>query len=149
MGLFNRGKQERQRADEDRARRERQEQLFTGHIVPNPVTRGRMKPIPNYRDVATQAIALSGKPAQAVNLSEVTGQVSMSVVNMLQKLCPKVGLDWDDMIIVLGRQDFTTDILSDYLSTCGMAGPMINDRISEQLSEFPQQLSRAIVAGRF
>jgi hypothetical protein len=43
--------------------------------------------------------------------------------------------------MVMGRPDFSADLLSDYLSTCGVAGSVINDRLAELLiNDVPGEL---------
>jgi hypothetical protein len=100
-----------------------------------------MKPLPDFASVVAMAIEKSGRPDGTVNSSEVAGQVSLYVYGTIREMFSKTGLDGDEIAMVMGRPDFSADLLSDYLSTCGVAGPVINDRLAELLiNDVPGEL---------
>ncbi|MCV7278329.1 hypothetical protein H7J88_01550 [Mycolicibacterium flavescens] len=89
-----------------------------------------------YDDVAAEALRRAGRDASSVDLQAMMNGISAAAEYQLQQYCQNVTqLDWAQMKAVLDRPDFTPQLFTDYLSTCGPAGAAVHNRFAEVLQQ--------------
>jgi Protein of unknown function (DUF2510) len=117
----------------------RQQELSRQPIAPVPYWKQMMKEtIPEFGDVALTAIRHARRTPDTIDVERAVASVRTVAENQLQGYCanPMAGnsLNWPDLQIVLNRPDFTSSLLTDYLSTLGAVGVAVNDLFAVQMS---------------
>lgn len=130
----------------------RREQLASEPIVPNPQWKRQMdRTLIGYADVAQEALRITGRDVGSVDPHRMLSGVVATAESQLQLCCEGMsGLDWGDVKVILDRSDFTPEMLSDYLSTCGTSGAAVNDRYADMLEQvIPELVAKSIREGAF
>jgi hypothetical protein len=121
----------------------RRAQLASGPIVPDPSMKYHMeRTLISYADVAQEAMRLTGRDIETVDMQRLMPGIVAAAEYQLEQYCQKIsGLDWGEMKTVLDRPDFTPQMFTDYLSTCGPGGAAANDLFADVLTQILPELA--------
>lgn len=107
--------------------------------------------VPEYDELIASALQLAGRREDDVDVAAMRRRAHRAAEAVLKHLCTKLrSMSWPDLQIVLNRPDFSSALLSDYLSTCGASGAAINDELAPLMNRLlPEGLADEVRKGSF
>ncbi len=130
----------------------RQEKLRIHPIEPLVNWQRHMKHrIPEYDELIASALQIAGCSQDDVDVAAMRTRVHVGTEAVLKGLAAKLHqLNWPDLQIVLSRPDFSSALLSDFLSTCEAGGVAANDKLAQLMSEgISTMLANEVQKGSF
>ncbi|MEZ7240284.1 hypothetical protein QYS60_21265 [Rhodococcus sp. GXMU-t2271] len=130
----------------------RQEKLRSHPIVAANWRRHMDHRVPEYGELVASALKLAGRSEDDVDVAAMRRRAQEVTEAVLKEdFCSKpYDLSWSDLQIVLSRSDYSSALLSDYLSTCGAFGAVANDKLAQLMTDrIPELLADAVRKGFF